>query len=579
MTEAIFRRAGGDWLQLGEPVQVLSTADPAAVPALLEALEARVERERLHAGGYLAYEAAGGFDGALRTAAPDGRPVCAFGLFRRATPRHALPWRGAAPGADWVPECTSGAYRAAFDRLKQGLRDGAHYQVNLSQRLRARLAADPASVFARLVKRQPAAHAAYLRLGGRALLSVSPELFFERDGALLRTRPMKGTAPRGAGAADQEQARCLRASAKERAENLMIVDLLRNDLGRIARPGTVSVPALFEVEAHPTVWQMTSSVEAHSDASLAGVLAALFPCASVTGAPKAAAMAAIAGLEESPRGVYTGAIGYVGPGRQARFGVAIRTLDVQAGSGAAEYGIGSGVVWDSAAEAEYEECLAKARVLLGAEDFALIETLRWRTDTGYWLLDAHCARLERSAAFFGWPAPDAARAHLLERARAFPARPQRVRLMYRADEVFTIDVQDFEPPGAAPVRLGLAPQTVPSADPFLRHKTTRRARYEAGRTARPDCDDVVFCNEAGELTETSIANLAFRRDGRWWTPPERSGLLPGTLRAALLERHTLAERVLPLAELGHCEALAVLNSVRGWQPARWVAAPAAVAQA
>ncbi|MHB8078722.1 MAG: aminodeoxychorismate synthase component I, partial [Candidatus Krumholzibacteriia bacterium] len=338
---------------------------------------AQTERRRV-AAGFVAYEAAPAFDAALAVRPPDvsgpaaagpgPRPPAAwFGFYdaarlERRPPgvRRTAVWRV----GPWRPSLTAAAHAAAVARVKGHIAAGDTYQVNLTFRLRSDLRGDPWAFCRALQRRQPSGCGAYLDTGEDVVASASPELFFRLDGERIVTRPMKGTSPRGGDAAhDRRLAARLRASAKERAENVMIVDMMRNDLGRIARPGSVVVERLLAVERYPTVLQMTSTVAARTVASLPDLFAALFPCASVTGAPKPRTMAIIADLEPTPRGIYTGAVGCALPGRRAQFNVAIRTVHLAAATGAAEYGVGGGIVWDSTAAAEYAECLAKAAVL------------------------------------------------------------------------------------------------------------------------------------------------------------------------------------------------------------------------
>jgi para-aminobenzoate synthetase/4-amino-4-deoxychorismate lyase len=559
--------------------RVLVAREPADVVPVLAEVE-RATAEGAWAFGYLAYEAAAGLDPGLAVparAAGETLPLAVFGLTGRVTtpPPVALPpgrERGYRAGP-WRHGWTPAAHRDAVGAVRRAIAAGDAYQVNLTVRMHAPVSGDLEQLYADLAHAQRGSWAAYLDLGTHAIASASPELFLDWTGDRLLTRPMKGTARRGGTPAEDDAARTtLLASAKERAENLMIVDLLRNDLGRIAEVGSVEVPELFRTERYETVWQLTSDVTARPrpDVGLVEVLRALFPSGSVTGAPKHRTMQLIQALESEPRGVYCGAIGVVAPPGQAfraRFSVAIRTLTVERATGAGVYGTGGGITWSSDPDAEHAELLAKAAILAEPyEEFALLETLA-RTPGGTLRnLDRHLARLAGSAAWAGFALDlDAVRQRLAEVA-ADPS-PARVRLVLARDGALTIEVG---PPPAAtgsPVRLAVDPHPVDADDVWLRHKTTRRSRY-AERAARwPDADDVVLTSTRGEVTETTIANLAVRLDGRWWTPPVAAGCLPGVERGRLVDDGVLTERRLTPADLAAAEALAVVNSLRGWRDA------------
>jgi para-aminobenzoate synthetase/4-amino-4-deoxychorismate lyase len=390
---------------------------------------------------------------------------------------------------------------------------------------------------------------------------------------------MKGTAPRGLTLVeDRLQAAGLRASEKERAENVMIVDMVRNDLGRIARVGSVRVPRLWETERYPTLWQMTSTVCAESAAPLEEILLTLFPSASITGAPKVRTMEIIARLERTPRGIYTGCVGVLGPGRRGWMNVAIRTLVVDRRRGLAEYGTGSGIVWDARAAAEFGECRTKTLVLGGLPPpFRLIETLAWTPGEGLLLLERHLRRIGDSAEYFGFVCdPGALRGRLAEATRGLQ-KPHRVRLLL--DERGGIEVSvaplglravtlSDRPPTtrrSRTVRVAVARDPVRRLDPFLYHKTTRRQVYEQALAGCPGFDDVILWNEEGEVTEATIANVVVRDGDGYWTPPVAVGLLAGTYRGQLLERGAIRERRVSVEELRGAKEVWLINSVRGWR--------------
>ncbi len=383
---------------------------------------------------------------------------------------------------------------------------------------------------------------------------------------------MKGTAARGMTLAeDLRNAACLYDSEKNRAENVMIVDMIRNDLGRIARTGSVKVPRLFDIEKYSTVWQMTSTVEALTKASFPEILRALFPCASITGAPKVKTMEIIAAIETTPRNIYTGAIGFVSPDRRAQFSVAIRTILIDKFASKAEYGVGGGIVWDSTAAEEYEECLNKAKIILdppSPRPFQLLETLLWTPDEGYFLLTRHLERLRESALYFDYPYDEALiRKTLDEKVEELPSGPYRVRLLLSRNGEVECSSVPLGLPDDRLLLVRLARQAVYSRDPFLYHKTTQRNLYEKAQASFRDADDVLLYNEAGEVTESCIANVVILRNGRLVTPPVRCGLLNGTYRAELLDRGEITEDTVTLLELKRAEKIFLINSVRKWREA------------
>ena len=560
----------GPWWLFREPIQVVWTDDVSQVIPLLGWVEHQVASRGLYAVGWVAYEAAPAMDPALHVHPPGGMPLLWFGLY--SAPVVLDPTRvlaaGHLPSLTWTPRLSREEYTARVRRIKAYIAAGDTYQVNYTFPMRAAYRASAWELFAHLVRAQDPPYGAYIDAGRFVVCSASPELFFALQGDQLISRPMKGTAGRGrTWKEDQAQAERLRTSEKERAENVMIVDMVRNDMGRIARVGSVRVPQLFTVERYPTVWQMTSTVEARTEASVVEIFRHLFPPASVTGAPKVRTMSIIAQLEVEPRGVYTGAIGYLAPGRRAQFNVAIRTVIIDREPGTAVYSVGSGVVWDSEPEREYQECLTKARVLTtSCPEFDLLESVLWEPERGYFLLDAHLERMAHSAAYFGFPWQGSAVRRLLMRLSSrWPPKPHKVRVLLARDGHIQVTAHPLEG-RPRPLRVGVARTPVNSEDPFLYHKTTYRAPYKEARNACPECDDVLLWNERGEVTESTVANVIARLDGEWITPPVESGLLPGVFRAWLLRQGLVKERPLKLTDLPRVEALYLVNSVRKWMP-------------
>ena len=452
-------------------------------------------------------------------------------------------------------------YLQAVTRIQGYISDGDCYQVNYTLPLHFNWFGSPAGLYQRLRARQPVSYGGFVETEEGGLVSLSPELFLEKTGHRLHTRPMKGTAPRATDPA------CLHASQKDRAENLMIVDLLRNDLGRIALNGSVKVEALFAIEDYPTVWQMVSSISAQlGEVSLTEILHALFPCGSITGAPKIRAMQIAGELEHAPRGRYTGALGWIAPGGDLRLNVAIRTLTLAA-DGKGCMGVGSGIVADSKGAAEWQECLLKARFLqAAAPDVQLIETLR-REHGSYPALSDHWQRLSNSAAALGFPCDYTAFQAVLAQ---MPAEGcWRVRLTLVADG--HLAAQAF-PLLAEPTqgRLAcLADERIDAEYLLRKHKTTDRALYDLALkqiAATPDVFDMVFLNQRGEVAEGARSNVFVERDGLLLTPPTSSGALPGVLRAQLLASGKAREAVLYPADLA--QGFWLGNALRGLVPVR-----------
>lgn len=572
-TQAVlFDAPGNSWWRFSNPLQVVTAHHPEQVLPALATVE-KAAAAGLHAVGLLAYEAAPAFDPACRVHAGGDFPLLWFGLFAAPRRIELAPPPAAAATGPWAPGLDADRFAAAVATIRDAIERGASYQVNFSFPLRSAFAGDPWEFFRSLVHGQQAGHAAYLDLGRHVVCSASPELFFRREGDLITTRPMKGTARRGrTPAADLARAQALQTSAKERAENLMVLDMLRNDLARLG--GEVRVPALFSLERYPTLWQLTSTAATRSRASLGEIFRALFPCASITGAPKIETMRLIAELEGEARGIYTGAIGHLAPDGSASFGVAIRTALVDRAAASIEYRVGAGITWDSDSGAEYRECLDKAAILQRpVRPFELLESLRWTPQEGYWLEPEHLQRMAESAAYFGFPCdPEELRAQLARCAATLPAAPHKVRLLLAADGAVTTTGERLAEPGAALLRLRLAETPVDAEEELLYHKTTWRRVYEEAREAATDCDEVLLWNRRGEITEAATANLVIELDGDLVTPPISCGLLPGTLRYHLLARGEIREGIITRAELERARGIWLINAVRGWRPARLVGA-------
>ncbi|MBC8013405.1 MAG: aminodeoxychorismate synthase component I [Methyloceanibacter sp.] len=573
---------GGRSLLYTEPQSIVTAYAPDEIEAGLDEISAGLGRG-LYAAGFFSYELGYDLEPKLKGLLPADRRVPLFwiGLFRAPHPlddsgtRAWLDDHGGTERAklsDLKLSWSRQQYDRAFAAVQDYIAAGDVYQINLTLKYRFAFEGDPVALYAALRRKQRVAYGALISTPGLSVLSLSPELFFRREGKHMSTRPMKGTAPRGR--TPREDARLktwLAMDEKQRAENLMIVDLLRNDLGRVAKIGSVEVTDLFTVETYRSVHQMTSgiSAELRADMGLKGMLRALFPCGSVTGAPKVRAMEIISELEAEPRGVYTGAIGHIAPSGDAQFNVGIRTV-VLAGSHG-EMGIGSGIVADSKADAEFEECLLKANFLTKVDTpFELIETLRFERAKGFHLLERHLARLQSSASHFGYPfSREAVLAALDGEAARVDAPVALVRLLLGEDGAITVTSTAIALPTKDTVwRFVISDQRLDEKDPLFYHKTTRRQFFDREmerQKALTDCDEVVFLNKKGELTEGTRTNLFIELDGRLFTPALTCGLLPGTLREELLDlpRAAASEAVLTPQDLLAADRMYLGNSVRG----------------
>jgi len=593
-TNEIVLKLNNEWLHFAEPKQIIAAHKLEDVLPALRETERLVNVNEWHAAGFLSYEAASAFDPALRTRAsnvllnehsslrshrPDAFsgarevvfPFLWFGLYPN--PRViTLPQPDHAKEIlNWQPTIHRATYNAAIDQIRERIAEGRTYQVNYTMRLQqTNFAGSEWDFFLHLAQSQNN-HAAYIDIGRYIICSASPELFFQLDGDTIICRPMKGTVKRGRTTfEDIQQSQWLRSSEKNRAENVMIVDMVRNDLGRIAKIGSVNVPELFNTERYPTLWQMTSTVTAKTSASLTEIFRALFPSASITGAPKVGTMKIISELESTPRRIYTGSIGSISPRRKAKFNVAIRTALIDRETHKAEYGVGGGIVWDSTSTDEYAEALLKAQVLTEQPvEFSLLETILWTLNEGFFLREKHIERMLDSADYFDYPISKEKIEEYLEQISYNFDSPQRVRLLLDRSGALNEEAAQFQPTKKPqPLKVCLAKQPIDSDNVFLFHKTTNRDIYNFALSSveqQNDCDDVLLYNELGELTEFTIGNLVVELDGKLFTPPVSCGLLSGAFRAHLLETNQISERTIRVEELKDCTKIWMINSIRKWQ--------------
>ncbi|CAN5830936.1 aminodeoxychorismate synthase component I [soil metagenome] len=562
--------------ELGELLRTIEARTLDEVTDALALAEAEVDSGRW-VGGWVAYEAGPAFDPALEVISPVGTefadlPLVWMAVSDRRRPTTPTQGRHHDLGR-WESVTTEEHHRDSVEEIRRRIRLGDTYQVNHTFLLRSHFFGDAVVFYDRLTRSQSCGYGAMIDAGEWVVMSASPELFFEWRHGVITCRPMKGTTRRGVDNTDDAaQREWLETSVKNRAENVMIVDMVRNDLGRIAIPGSVDVPELLTTEKYDTVWQLTSTVTARPrlGTGIVDVFGALFPSASITGAPKVSTMGIISALEAHPRGVYTGAIGFGGPGPEGpewAFNVGIRTVVMRRSDGAAFYGTGGGITYDSDPADEYAEALLKVAVLgRAAGELRLLETTRWDPHQGARNLEAHLQRMAASALYFDIPFDQAEIRAAIDRATRDLRRAVRVRVLVDRDGWVEVETTSLSGQ-SGPVRLALDDRPIDRLDPLLRHKTTVRHVYEEAADRHPESDDVVLWNTDGEVTETTVGNLAVKLGGRWVTPPNESGLLAGTERAALLESGELTEQVVTLEALEQATGLARLNSVRGWEPA------------
>jgi para-aminobenzoate synthetase/4-amino-4-deoxychorismate lyase len=557
------------WLRFQQPYQIVRAERLDEVLPQWKLVNQMISEHKLYAAGFISYEASSAFDSVLHTHSVSSFPLLWFGLYSKPEVIQ-LPdlFLSDAYAWNWYPSVSREEYDSAIATVKKHIFRGETYQVNYTMRLNAPFSGSPWELFLKLVRGQQANYAAYVDIDDFAICSASPELFFRLSGNKLISRPMKGTAARGCTLAeDQATAEWLHNSVKNRAENVMIVDMIRNDMGRVADMGSVRVSSLFDVERYPTVWQMTSTVEATTSVSLCEIMAALFPCASITGAPKPRTMQIITSLETTPRHIYTGCIGFISPERQAQFNVAIRTVLIDKKTSLAEYGVGGGIIWDSVSSDEYRECQIKAEVLTAkCPDFSLLETILWTLEDGYFLLDDHLKRLQNSALYFGIPVKIEEIGQKLDAlVKIFLNQSYKVRLLITRDGSISCETTSLSSStNPQPIRLGLSSTPIDSTNPFLYHKTTNRQIYDTAQAVHSNCDDVLLWNERGEITETRIANVIVEMNGELVTPPVKCGLLAGTFRDDLLAQKKVREEVVTVEALKKCDRIFVVNSVRKW---------------
>jgi para-aminobenzoate synthetase/4-amino-4-deoxychorismate lyase len=569
-----------------DPVQTIPAYTLDEIPNLFRQIEQSLAHG-FYAAGFLGYECGYHFEHFKDVAlTPQSLPLAWFGIYRKPfiydhetgcfdgdSPPHQSehgPQSTSIPFADSVTlEISEEDYATRIERIKEYILAGETYQVNFTNKVSVLSEIAPDVAFANLLRQQPVAYSAFLNIAGHHILSLSPELFFRIEQGKIITRPMKGTMPRGLDAAEDIQAAVrLQNDEKNRCEHVMIVDLLRNDIGRVCTMGSVHVDDIFSVERYETLLQMTSTVSGTLRPGLTyyDIFKGMFPSGSITGAPKIRTMQIICELEETPRGIYTGSIGYMSPDGSSTFNVAIRTLDLNQGH--AHMGVGGGIVADSSPHDEYRECLLKAEFLVRSRrDFQLIETMLW--DGEFRLLSMHLDRMESSASYFNFSFDrEAIASRLAAESTLFePGDLYRVRLLLDEQGNLSIEHSRHIPntPGIV-WRIQLSSKRTTSTDVFLRHKTTHRELYESqyAKCRAEGLDEIIFLNERDEVTEGTISNIFIQRGDKLLTPPLSSGVLPGIYRRYLLETNPAAkEMVLSTQDLESADAIYLCNSLRG----------------
>ena len=560
------------WRYFEKPTEVLVARNLSEVEALVNRVEKLVNEKKWYAVGFVSYEASPAFNSDMITSNNSRFPLACFALFDDYLMVDQVDSYTIKETPLWRSSISVGNYMQNISSIKKLIERGDIYQINYTTQFKTNLE-NPKDFFCHFVTDEP--YACYIETNQFQILSASPELFFELDGEKIQTRPMKGTAPRfDSLKLDNESRDQLLRSKKNKAENLMITDMMRNDLSKIAELGSVIVSDPFKVEKFSTVWQMTSTVSARTGASLLEILAAMFPCASITGAPKNKSMEYIKDFEKRTRDLYTGTIGMIEPGRKAVFSVAIRTAIRDAESGETVYGSGGGIVWDSKPVLEFKEVSYKARILKSVklnDDFYLFETMRLHSKTGITLLTKHIMRLERAADYFGISFSEIATREFVEnKIKALETDfDTRIKLTLDANGKLDLYYSPISKPFQTNQLVQFASTPVSANNIFLYHKSNIREVYDAAQREMPPLVEPILFNQESEVTETNISNIVYQKDGELFTPPVRCGLLPGIMRSHLLENKIIKERVIIKNDLLKVDRLFLINSLRGWRNAHF----------
>ncbi len=564
----------GKYFLFAEPKAFVQANEPKDVERCLWQLQDYLDAGNFVAG-YLAYEAAAGLNPSMSQAVHTSQPnypLLYFGVYNAPTEisLHTLAMQTVENSQsenwnlNWQADITQHEYADNIQKIKSAIAAGDTYQVNYSFRMKTEFNLDPLQFFLKLQRAQASEFSAYMQFDDFQICSASPELFFSLQSGKLLAKPMKGTINRGLHKAQDAQRKAwLLESEKNRAENLMIVDMLRNDLGQVAEVGSVNVDTLFDIETYPTVFQMTSSVRAETKHSAIDVLMKMFPCASITGAPKINTMKIIAELEASARGIYTGSMGYITPANDALFNVAIRTVFIDSLAKTASYGVGGGIVWDSTAKDEYKECRFKAEILTREPpDLKLLESMYMNEQKEIYLWDQHIKRLRETSEYFGFAFSEQSVSKQIQEAlNGVSGEAAKIRLLLDAQGNVDLEFQDLK--SKVGQRVGVSRERSNTQSRFVYHKTSQRQFYLSILDKIP-LDDVIIVNLEGRVTESCFANIAIYKGEDLITPPLTDGLLNGTFRSMLLEKKIITETPISLEDLQNAKQAYLLNSVRGW---------------
>jgi len=552
------------WHNFSNPYKSVSTFKVSEVSDCLKIVEEETSKNKW-AVGYLTYEAGKAFDDAFMAKESDEIPLLNFSFFHEAelVPTPTPPEM--ALELNWEQSISKKEYIQNIQKIKSKIKSGDTYQVNYTYFLLSHLYRDPYELFAAMHTKQQCQYSAYLETEDYAICSASPELLFEYDGQTIITKPMKGTRPRTEAVGSDEMIKELRTSTKDLAENTMIVDMARNDLSRIAKLKDVD---LYDVETYPTVYQMTSTIKAETKATLSEIFQAIFPAASITGAPKYSTSKIISDLESDPRGIYTGSIGVISPQNKMQFNVAIRTALVNKNTRSLKYGIGGGIVWDSEASAEWKETIDKAKIVESSKDFYLFETVSWNKENGFCLIDYHLKRLKTSASNFGIKFSDNELRQELNKSEQQLSSNERdtrcVRIILHKKGTFEVQLKPLVDKNFEKKIVKFDTQATDTKNIYIQNKTSFRAIYERAQKTQPNFFDIILWNQNNEITESTIANIVIKNGASYSTPPESCGLLPGTFRQKLIENKIIDEQIIYKNDLQKADEIFLINSVRGW---------------